>query len=317
MKSSVRVLLGYGERDDDVARVKAVSDAAVVETAATRDEAISKVAQAEVYLAGHWSDELWQSAPRLRWVQSWGAGVEWLLTPGFVASPVVLTNAQGIYATPIAEHVIALTLCFSRGLNHLIRNQVKRQWRHSRVTELGGSTLGIVGLGGIGTEVARRARCLGMRVIATRRRPERSSEFADEVRGPDELPWLLGESDYVALCAALTPGTRHLIGAPELAMMRPSAYLINIGRGGLVDEEALATAVESGRIAGAGLDVFAEEPLPAESRLWDLPNVVITPHLAGSSPRSHGRLMDLFCENLRRYLAGEELLNVVDKAAGY
>jgi D-2-hydroxyacid dehydrogenase (NADP+) len=317
LRSGVRVLLGYRERGDDVARVKAVSDAVIVEAAGGPEEIAVKAARAEVYLAGHWSDEVWQGAPRLRWVQSWGAGVEWLLTPGFADSPIMLTNAQGVYAIPIAEHVIALMLCFSRGLNHLVRNQEQRQWRHSRVTELHGSTLGVVGLGGIGAEVARRGKCLGMRVIATRRRPERPSDSADEVRGPEDLPWLLGESDYVALCAALTPGTRHLIGAPELAAMKSSAYLINIGRGGLVDEDALVAALESGGIAGAGLDVFAQEPLPTESRLWDLPNAVITPHLAGSSPRSHDRLIDLFCENLRRYLAGEQLLNVVDKAAGY
>jgi phosphoglycerate dehydrogenase-like enzyme len=313
----VRVLLGYRERGDDVARVRAVSGAVIVEAAETPEEAVAKVAEAEAYLAGHWSDELWRSAPRLRWVQSWGAGVEWLLTPDFVASPIMLTNAQGVYAIPIAEHVIALMLCFARGLNHLVRNQAERQWRHTRVAELEGSTLGIVGLGGIGTEVAKRGKCLGMRVVATRRRPERPSEFADEVRGPDHLPWLLRESDYVVLCAALTPGTRHLIGAPELAVMKSSAYLINIGRGGLVDEEALAAALAHGGLAGAGLDVFETEPLPRDSRLWDLPNVVVTPHLAGSSPRSHDRLVDLFCENLRRYLAGAELLNVVDKAAGY
>ena len=243
--------------------------------------------------------------------------MEGLLTPGFAAGPVTLTNAQGIYATPIAEHVIALMLCFSRGLNYLIRNQEAREWRHSRVVELSGSTLGIIGIGGIGNEVARRAKGLGMRVVATRRRPDRPSEFADEVRGSEALPWLLRESDYVALCAALTADTRHLIGAPELAMMKPGAYLINIGRGGLVDEAALVTVLREGRLAGAGLDVCSQEPLPGDSPLWDLPSVVITPHLAGSSPHSHGRLMDLFCENLRRYLGGEELLNVVDKAAGY
>jgi phosphoglycerate dehydrogenase-like enzyme len=190
-------------------------------------------------------------------------------------------------------------------------------WGEFRLDELTDRTLGIVGLGGIGSEVAARAKAFGMRVIATRQRPEMPAENADEVRAADELAWLLRESDFVALCAALTPATRHLIGAEQLRQMRSTAYLINIGRGSLIDESALVTAVQEGVIAGAGLDVFEEEPLPAESPLWDMPNVTITPHEAGSSPRSHERFMALFCENLRRYVAREPLLNVVDKTAGY
>ena len=139
----------------------------------------------------------------------------------------------------------------------------------------------------------------------------------DEVRGADQLPWLLKESDYVALCAALTPKTRHLIGEDELKLMKPTAHLMNIGRGALIDEQALIAAVKNSEIAGAGLDVFEEEPLPTDSPLWDMPNVLITPHNGGSSPRSHERLMDLFRDNLRRYVAGQPLLNVVDKVEGY
>jgi phosphoglycerate dehydrogenase-like enzyme len=200
----------------------------------------------------------------------------------------------------------------------MVRNQIGHRWgEDTEPDELVDKTLGIVGLGGIGTEVARRAKAFGMRVIATRRRPQLPSEFADEVRGADDLHWLLGESDYVALCSALTQNTHKLVGEEELKKMKPSAYLISIGRGGLIDELALITALKTGLIAGAGLDVFAEEPLPTDSPLWDMPNVLITPHTAGSSPRSHERLMDLFCENVRRYLAGEELLNVVDKGEGY
>jgi phosphoglycerate dehydrogenase-like enzyme len=313
----VRVLLNYEASDEDLARVRAVSDVLLVAGAATREEGLAHAAEAEVILAGHWSEELWKAAPRLRWVQSWGAGVEWFLTPDFIVSPILLTNAQGIYATPIAEHVLAFLLHFARGLNHHLRHQLEHRWQHARVMELKGSTLGIIGLGGIGSEVARLAKSFEMRVLALRRHPDRPSPWADEVRSPDALPWLLGESNFVALCAALTPQTRHLIGAHELQQMKPSAYLINIGRGDLVDEAALLAALREGRIAGAGLDVFAAEPLPSDSPLWDFPNVLITPHTSGGSPRSHARLLDLFCENLRRYLAGEELLNVVDKDAGY
>jgi len=312
------ILLTRNAPDADLDRVRSVSPDLVVEKAPTMEQALSLAADAEVILAGRWSDELWQAAPNLRWVQSGGAGVERFLTPEFIASPIILTNAAGVYAIPIADHVMAFVLHFSRGFGRLLRSQLEHRWGEEvEPDELTGKTLGIVGLGGIGAEVASRAKGFGMRVIAVRRRPERPSRFADEVRGPDALPWLLAESDYVALCSALTPATRHLIGEEELGRMKPTAYITNIGRGGLIDEPALIAALQAARIAGAGLDVFATEPLPADSPLWDMPNVLITPHTSGSSPRSHERLMELFCQNLRRYLAGERLLNVADKAAGY
>jgi phosphoglycerate dehydrogenase-like enzyme len=313
----VIVLVSRKLSESDLSRIQAVSGALGVEQAPTLEEAIARAQEAEVIFAGRWSDDLWKAAPRLRWVQSGGAGVERFLTPDFIASPIVLTNAAGIYAIPIAEQVIAFILAFARGLHKTMRSQMAHQWEYPGVQELLGSTLGIVGLGGIGTEVARRAKGLGMRVIAIRKRPDRPRGFADEVRGSDALSWLLAESDYVALCAALTPNTRHLIGEAELRMMKPTGYVINIGRGGLIDEPALISALQSGLIAGAGIDVFAQEPLPPDSPLWDMPNVIITPHHAGDSPHSHDRLMELFCDNLRRHLSGEKLLNVVDKKAGY
>jgi phosphoglycerate dehydrogenase-like enzyme len=304
----------------ELEKIRSAAETVAVEVAATLDEAVLKAVEAEVIQPGHWSDDLWKSAPNLKWVQSGGAGVEGFLTPDFIASPIVLTNAQGIYAVPIADHVMAFVLYFSRCFDGLVPKQMERKWAEwgeFSVDELNGKTLGIVGLGGIGREVAKRARAFGMRVIATRKRAHRPSEFADEVRGPDELPWLLKESDYVVLCAALTRNTRHLIGAEQMKQMKPTAHLINIGRGGLIDEQALIAALEHGDIAGAGLDVFEQEPLPADSPLWDPPNVLITPHSAGDSPRSGERLVELFRENLRRYVAGEPLLNVVDKEAGY
>jgi len=317
---TTRVLITHDLNDSDRRRIESVSDSVSAEGARSMEDALAKAGEAEIIQAGDWSDELWQSAPRLKWVQSGGAGVERFMTPDFMASPIVLTNAQGVYAIPIADHVMAFVLLFCRRLNLLLRKQLQRAWAdwgEYRLDELSGATLGIVGLGGIGSEVAKRAKGFGMRVIATRRRPGKPSRDADEVRGAAELPWLLAESDYVAVCAALTHETRHLIGEEQLRMMKPTACLINIARGGLIDEAALARALEAGRIAGAGLDVFEQEPLPSASPLWDMPNVVITPHNAGDSPRSHERLVDLFCENLRRYLAGEPLLNVVDKQAGY
>jgi D-2-hydroxyacid dehydrogenase (NADP+) len=313
----VTVLATYDASQQDLARIHAVSDSLIVQKAPVLEEAVAKAAEAEVIYAGRWSEKLWKSAPRLKWVQCWAAGVERFLTPEFIASPVILTNAKGIYAVPIAEHVMAFVLYFSRSFHHLVQAQLYRRWDWRQADELSGKTLGIIGLGGIGSEVARRAKGLDMRVVAVRRRPELHCEHADEIRGPDGLPWLLSESDFVALCAAATLETRHLIGEKQLRLMKPTAYLINIGRGALVNERALVSALDEKRIAGAGLDVFEQEPLPAESPLWTLPNVLITPHIAGSSPRSHERVVELFCENLRRYLEGTELLNVVDKEAGY
>jgi len=317
---AVKVLITHGMSRADLERIEAVSGSITAEAARSMEEAVAKAGEAEVIQAGDWSDELWKSAPKLKWVQSGGAGVEGYMTPDFIASAVVLTNAQGTYAIPIADHVMAFILHFSRQFNHLLRRQVKHEWAdwgEHEMDDLKDKTLGIVGLGGIGSEVARRAKAFDMRVMATRRRPERPSKDVDEVRGAEALPWLLGESDYVALCPALIPETRHLIGAEQLRLMKPTAYLMNVGRGGLVDEGALVEALQAGEIAGAGLDVFEEEPLPADSPLWEMPNVMITPHRAGDSRRSHERFMALFCENLRRYVAGEALLNVVDKTAGY
>jgi len=317
---AVKVLITHGMSRADLERIEAVADSVTAEAARSMEEALAKAAEAEVIQGGNWSDELWKSAPRLKWVQSGGAGVERYMTPDFIASPVVLTNAAGTYAIPIADHVMAFILYFSRQFNHLLRRQIKHEWAdwgEHEMDELKDKTLGIIGLGGIGSEVAKRAKAFDMRVIATRRRPERPSEHVDEVRAAEELPWLLGESDYVALCTALTSETRHLIGEEQLRLMKPTAYLINIGRGGLIDEAALVEALNAGEVAGAGLDVFEEEPLPKDRPLWDMPNVMITPHRAGDSPRSHERFMKLFCENLRRYVAAEPLLNVVEKEAGY
>jgi len=317
---AVKVLVTHGLSEEDSDRIRSVSDAIELETARGMEEALAKAASAEVIQPGAWSEKLWKAAPSLKWVQSGGAGVERYMTPDFIASPILLTNAQGIYAIPIADHVMAFILYFSRRFDVLVRNQLRREWADWGTVdlhELAGKTLGIVGLGGIGTEVARRAKAFDMRVIATRRRPDLPSKHADEIRGIDGLGWLLQESDYVLLSLALTRETRGLIAEAELESMKPTAYLMNVGRGGLVDEAALVRALQEGKIAGAGLDVFAQEPLPEDSPLWEMPNVMITPHDAGDSPRSHERLMDLFCENLRRYVSGEPLLSVVDKEVGY
>jgi phosphoglycerate dehydrogenase-like enzyme len=254
--------------------------------------------------------------PNLRWIHTISAGVDHLLFPELRESDAILTNASGVFNIPIAETVMAYILAVVKRLPEFWAHQREHRWEKLPLRELRGLTVGIVGLGDIGTEVARLCRAFGMRVLGLRRRPA-PSDLADEVLPPDRLQDLLARSDFVVIAVPLTAETRGMIGRAELAAMKPDAWLVNISRGAIVDEEALIEALRAGRIGGACLDVFAEEPLPPESPLWDMPNVIITPHNSWSSPHIEEREIALFLENLRRYVAGEPLLNVVDKQAGY
>ena len=261
---------------------------------------------------------------KLRWIHSPMAGVTPLLFPELVSSRVILTNASTVHSVPVAEHTLALLLALARRLPDSFRYQAEHRWgrddswQPGRVPfELQGKTLGLVGLGTIGRELIARVRPLGMRVLATKRDPSHGGEIADRVYAAHELTALLAEADFLVLAAPDTPETRHLIGRSELARMKPGAYLINVSRGTLVDTEALLEALATGRIAGAALDVTDPEPLPPDHPLWKLPNVLITPHLGGASSLFWQRESTLLRENLRRYLAGEPLQNLVDKKRGY
>jgi phosphoglycerate dehydrogenase-like enzyme len=268
--------------------------------------------------------ENFASASRLEWIQVTAAGVGHVLFPELVESEVVLTNGRGLHSVAMAEHTIGVMLAFVRKL-HLARDaQRERRWtQHEmwggspRFGELGGTTLGLVGLGSIGTAVAERARALGQHVIAVRRHPHADPTPANEQWGVDRLDELMARSDWIVLAAPLTSETRGLITAEHIGRMKRDAVLINLGRGGLVDEPALIAALEQGKIGGAALDVFRREPLDEKSPLWSMPNVIVTPHISGLGPRYWGRATDLFAANLRLFLAGEPLLNVVDKRAGY
>jgi phosphoglycerate dehydrogenase-like enzyme len=276
-------------------------------------------------------DRILARAPKLRWVHSATAGVERVLTPASRERGLVITNARGVFSRPIAEYVMLMILAAARRLPQLLELQAERTWQPLEARELRDVTVGIVGLGSIGRAVGALATAFGCRVIATRRRPEAGAEAADgagdepflgsvmldRVLPPERLDELLAESDFVVLAAPLTPDTVGLIGEASIATMKPGAWVINVARGELVDEHALARAVRNGRIGGAVLDTFREEPLPPTSPLYDLPNVILTPHTSWSSTRVLDRSVDLFCDNLRRYAAGEPLLNVVDPSAGY
>lgn len=258
-------------------------------------------------------------APRLKWMQATSAGIDRHRDTEIWRTKVIITGVSGIHATPIGEFVLGLMLMFAKDIPQSFQMKQKRQWQRYLPRTLHGKTVGIVGLGHIGREVARLAKAFGMKVIATRRsaKAEGKAKNVDLLLPRDRTKELLNASDYVILTLPLTPETHNIIGAEEFKAMKSSAYIINIGRGSLIDEEALIRALDEKCIAGAGLDVTAIEPLPAESRLWDFENVILTPHIAGGMEDYMLRAVELFCENLKRYLDGKKLLNVIDRKKGY
>lgn len=315
---------GWNVPADQIARLQAqFPDVRFVESR-SREQSAAEVADADVLLSGVIRPEWLAQASRLRWVHSPGTGVTHMLSPRFVASPVLLTNARGIHATPIAEHAIGLAIALFRKFDEAMRLQLAQ--RHDQDALMAGPpirtlrdrTLGVIGLGQIGGEIARLGAAFGMRVVAVRRRPEapRPPHVA-EVFGPAGLRTLLGQSDVVVLATPLTPATGQLLGAGPLSWMKRDAVLVNIARGQLVDEAALVAALREGRLAGAGLDAIVEEPLPADSPLWDAPHVIITPHVSWATDRHWEDTVALFADNLKRFLAGADLRNVVDKVEGY
>jgi phosphoglycerate dehydrogenase-like enzyme len=276
-----------------------------------------------------------EMAPDVRWVQGHFAGVDHFLDHPLLKK-VILTTTSGLHAPNIAEYVLMMILAFAHRLPRMIQFQRKSEWPKDRWTlfvpkELHDSTVGIVGYGSIGREVARLAKAFGMQVLATKRRPQQTNEQGwqlpgigdpaaqqvDRLYASDQLKLMLSECDYVVVAVPLPPETDKLLGAAEFQSMKREAVLINIARGGVIDEAALIEALRNGVIAGAGLDVFEQEPLPADSPLWQFPNVILSPHVSGFTPHYDERAMDLFAENLRRYVAGEPLLNVVDLSRGY
>jgi phosphoglycerate dehydrogenase-like enzyme len=299
------------------------------------------------YLTAETLDRIVARAPRLRWIHSASAGVERVLTPLSRDRGLTITNARGVFSRPIAEYVILMILAVSRRLPQLLELQRERTWQPLEGAELRDVTIGIVGLGSIGRAVAALAAPFGCRIVAMRRRVgdhdasgeaeagEPASASFDEVPaaegddaptggirvdrllGPDGLPELLAESDFVLLATPLTAETENLINAGTLALFKPGAWLVNVARGRLVDERALLRALEEGPLGGAILDTFRDEPLPAASPFYGRSNVIVTPHTSWSSGRVLDRSVELFCTNLRRFAAGEPLLNVVDPNAGY
>lgn len=291
---------------------------------ATREAAEALLPEADVVLGYLVRPHNFARAGRLRWIHSTAAGVGSVLFPELVASDVVVTNARGLHARAMAEHVLGVMLAFTRRLHVSRDHQRERRWTQAELwrgepgfAELAGATLGLVGFGAIGSAVAAAARAFGMRVIAVRRRPAADPAPAHEQWGVERLDDLLACADWLVLAAPHTPATDRLLDAARLARLRPGARLVNIARGALVDEAALVEALRAGRLAGAALDVTAEEPLPADSPLWTLPEVILTPHTSGAGPRFWERVTAQFADHLRAFLAGAPLPNVVDKRSGY
>lgn len=284
----------------------------------SRPELAERVGDVEVLVvSGLWDHAMLEAAPRLRFVQSISAGMDRFDAGAFRARGVRLASAQGANERAVAEHAMALILAFARRLPEARDNQAKRVWRGMqgdlllREDELGGKTVVIVGIGRIGARLARLAKAFDMAVIGVRRDPAGGSNGADEVVATAELEQVLPRADYVVLTCPLTPETRGLIDAAAIARMKPNAVLVNVARGGCVVEDALAAALEGGSIAGAALDVTAEEPLAPSSPFWSLPNVLITPHTAGETRRYERNIVECLVANLGRLRRGEDLVNGV------
>ncbi len=304
----------------ELAELKAAAPGIELVACRNEEEAIAQASDADAVYALI-TPQVIHAGKSLRWVQQPSAGVEHLLEiPELMERDIILTNMQRAYGPEIADQAIAYLLAFTRSLAHFIRAQPRQEWRSRGpavvLDELSGKTLLVIGLGGIGSEIARRAAGFGMRVLATDPKVWERPLFVDELHKPGAFAGLLPRADVVASAVPLTKATRKMIGAREFGMMKPSVILINVSRGRVVDTEALVAALDSKRVAAAGLDVTDPEPLPKGHPLWSR-NVIITPHSAGQSPGGERRRQEIFCENLRRFAAGEMLLNTVDKAVGY
>ena len=285
-----------------------------------RDE----IVDADVLMAWRVNEEAFRSARKLKWIHTGMAGLTWILIPPVIDSDVIVSNSKGVHPPIMGEHAMALILAFSRRLHDCMDFQRKAVWARAEIygcvpsfEGLGGKTLGVLGFGAIGCEVARRARSFDMRVIGFKRDASRASDRADVLYAPDELDDHLSEIDYLVIAAPLTDETEHMIGAPQFERMKPTSVLINLARGEIVDQDALITALENDQIAGAGLDVFVPDPLPDGHPLFTTKNLILTPHVSGTSPEMWRRITDMFIDNIGRFREGRELINQVDKKKGY
>jgi phosphoglycerate dehydrogenase-like enzyme len=312
----VKFLIYPSISDNELAQLQSVAGDATLVNAPDEATARTHIVDADA-LYGRLTPDLLARAQKLRWVQAPVAGVEKYLFPELAASDITVTNMAGIYSDQIADHAIMFLLMFARGMNIYFRRQLAHQWQSGvPIIHVADQTLGVIGLGGIGNEVARRGHALGMRVLAVDAKPRTKPDYVAELWSVDRLDELLAQADFVVVCVPHTPETEKLLTLPRLRRMKPTAYLINISRGIVVDLADLTTALQTGIIAGAALDVYEIEPLPADHPLWAMENVLLTPHMASNldSPHIPARHFGVVRDNLRRFVNGEPLQNMIDKS---
>lgn len=283
-----------------------------------KQQIAKNLVDADIVAGSPWVIPTIEKAKKLKWVHSFSAGMDRVLTPEVLKSKIILSNSSGIHAIPIAEHVIGFMLIFTRKFYETFRKQQRKIWEKNQdLTELREKTVLVVGLGNIGTEVARLASAIGANVIAIKQNIKNKPDFVSKIYPQSQLEKAIPKADFVVLCLPLTSQTRHMFSMRKFKLMKKSAVIINIGRGGLINEKELIKALDKKIIGGAGLDVTEEEPLSKESPLWNMENVVITSHHSGWSEKYMDRAIDLFCINLKAYLKGKPLPNLVDKTRGY
>ena len=287
--------------------------------ASAREKQDAPLAEAEIIYGFGLPSDVINRAPKLKWIQTISAGVDRYINDDLRNSRVILTNVKGMHAVTISEFVIGEMLMFAKGAPSCFQQKQMKQWKPFMPSVLHGKTVGIIGLGGIGREIARISKAFSMKVLATHRSAKRAerARYVDKIYPMDDLTGLLGESDFVVLALPLTHETTAMIGERQLRRMKPTAFLINISRGKIIDEEALILSLKEHWIAGAGLDVFEAEPLPADNRLWELPNVIFSPHIAGGMDNYVELATAIFCDNLKRHIDGKRLLRIVNKKRGY
>jgi phosphoglycerate dehydrogenase-like enzyme len=317
MTDEITILSWYEIDADTRERLEAIHPKLRVHRTQTVEEMEAWIEDADIILHGRFTDELLKRARRLRWYQSVSAGVDSLLTPDFINSDVLLTNASGNHPISVSEHAFALLLAVTRRIiNSYGENSLLDTWQRQESVELYGRTLGVLGMGNVGREIARKGAAFGMRVRGHDPRPA-FLPYLDEMYLRGQIEDFFSGLDVLIVAAACTPETRGMVNSHLISLMNEGSYLVNIARGPLVVEEALIEALKGGPLAGAGLDVFEQEPLPLDSELRRLPNVALTPHLGGQSPRYRERVLLVFVENFQRWIQGETLINVVDKRMGF
>ena len=320
MATLTKVVLAINLDKDYVDRLRSTYPDVEIVVSTDRAQLPEVLSGAQLLIGGRLTADLLDRSPDLRWYHTPGAGVDGVLFPELVESDLLMTNNSGVHAPHMAEYLLGTMLSFVRGLPFLMRAQMRHEWgdrREFTIYELGRQTLAVIGLGDIGQALAWRAKAIGMQVIGSRRHVGDPPRGVDRIYPPEALHELLAEADHVAITLPLTDETRGLFGAAEFAIMKPTAFIYNIGRGPIIDSDALIAALRGGEIAGAALDVTDPEPLSADSPLWDMPNVMITAHTSGGGPFYWERGIELLVSNIGRYINDEPMLNVVDKRAGY